>query len=415
MSAHSKDHPDWNELRTALIGLGETSAGKSYYPELRRKNAELERFRVLLDAGNDAILLADATSGAIIDMNHAVTELAPEINEDTLSLASVFGPALSQVLLSLPVDERTTRTAEFSRSGEPSRILDISAHAVLFHEHPYVVVVGRDVTERERAKQALEQAKDGLEEEVSERTAQLTAAMEELQDANLAKSQFLASMSHELRTPLNSIIGFSGIMLQGLAGELSPEQGHQLTMISRSGKHLLGLINDLLDLSRIEAGEIALEFADCSLRTILQDALALIEPLAAEKNLTTSCEVMPPDLMIDTDCSRLNEVLINLIGNAVKFTDSGSVSLKGYQSGDALRIEVSDSGPGIAKEHREKIWEYYRQLGRPHPDRVEGTGLGLAISSRLTRALGGVIELETEVGVGSTFTIVLPLVRPESA
>ncbi|MDO8915759.1 MAG: ATP-binding protein, partial [Coriobacteriia bacterium] len=217
-------------------------------------------------------------------------------------------------------------------------------------------------------------------------------------------------MSHELRTPLNSIIGFTGVMLQGLTGQLTQEQTAQLLMVRRSGDRLLALINDILDLSRIEAGRVAVKAAETDLAVVVRACVETVRPLSTARGLDISIETLPEDTALVTDEQKLHQVLVNLLANAVKFTDSGGVTICAEEvDGDRVAFEVRDTGVGIAPEDLAAIFDEFVQVhldgGKP-----EGTGLGLAISRRLADLLGGTLSATSVVGEGSTFRLCIPRV-----
>lgn len=271
-----------------------------------------------------------------------------------------------------------------------------------------------DITQRRAARHELEQYRDHLEELVDERTVELRRSNDALQQATEAKDKFLASMSHELRTPLNSIIGFSGIMLQGLAGPLNEEQGKQLKMVNLAGHHLLALINDVLDLVKIESGQTVPNIEVVRISEVLESVEGILRPLADEKHLELRT-VLGSDISLITDRRRLEQILLNLLSNAVKFTAHGSVSLSVSSDEEAIRFEVADTGAGVAREALESIFDEFVQIELPEKLRPEGTGLGLAISRRLASLLGGRVFATSEVGVGSTFTLELPVAVAASA
>ncbi len=262
--------------------------------------------------------------------------------------------------------------------------------------------------ERAAALAALERARLDLEERVRQRTAELVEAKEAAESADRLKSAFLATMSHELRTPLNSIIGFSGIMLQGLAGPLNGEQRKQLGIVQNSARHLLALINDVLDISKIEAGQLEITCGPFSLPQTIQKAVATVLPLAQTKGISVRTAISPEVDRIYGDQRRTEQILLNLLGNAVKFTDRGEVVVRCWRENDWLVTSIRDTGIGIDPQQLQSIFEPFRQVDSGLTRKREGTGLGLSICKRLVERLGGAIFVESVPGQGSTFTVQLP-------
>jgi signal transduction histidine kinase len=232
----------------------------------------------------------------------------------------------------------------------------------------------------------------------------------QLEEASQHKSQFLANMSHELRTPLNAILGYTELMADGAYGEPSEKMLGILKRLEANGRHLLGLINDVLDLSKIEAGQLVLELSDYSVQDIAQTVRSTLEPLAADKKLGFKVEVaaeLPPGR---GDGRRLTQVLINLVGNAIKFTDAGEVAIKAEANNGAFYVSVRDTGPGISAADQTKLFQEFQQADNAITKKKGGTGLGLAISKRIIEMHGGKIWVESQVGQGSTFAFTLPVV-----
>jgi PAS domain S-box-containing protein len=282
-----------------------------------------------------------------------------------------------------------------------------------------VLVVSRDVTERRQAEEAIRELNASLEQRVAERTSELAVAKDRAEAADRTKSAFLATMSHELRTPLNSIIGFTGLLLQGLAGPLNPEQAKQLRMVKDSGQHLLALINDVLDISKIEAGQIEIANAPFDLPESVRKVVQTVAPLANKKQLPLIAQIAPDVSRISSDRRRVEQILLNLLSNAIKFTEHGEITLTveivpgtNHAPHSALRISVADTGIGIKRENMDKLFQPFRQLDTGLTRQHEGTGLGLAICKRLVARLGGTISVESEWGKGSTFQFTLPI-HPE--
>jgi PAS domain S-box-containing protein len=263
--------------------------------------------------------------------------------------------------------------------------------------------------ERAEAIAALERARNELEDRVRLRTAELVEARDAAESADQLKSAFLATMSHELRTPLNSIIGFTGIVLQGLAGPLNEEQAKQLGMVQTSSRHLLALINDVLDISKIEAGQLDIYRASFPMLPAIQKTVSAILPLAGKKGIAVRTELSPEVGEICSDQRRVEQILLNLLGNAVKFTDQGEVVVQCWRDNEWIVTAIRDTGIGIDPRHHESIFEPFRQEDTGLARKREGTGLGLSICKRLVGLLGGFISVESALGEGSTFTVRLPL------
>ena len=270
-----------------------------------------------------------------------------------------------------------------------------------------------EITERKRVENLLLSVNGKL----MTQTGELAEAKERAEDADRLKSAFLATMSHELRTPLNSIIGFTGILLQELAGPLNPEQGKQLDMVRTSARHLLALINDVLDISKIEAGQLEVECVPFDLRAAIASVTDIMRPTAQKKSLALQVEVSPDVGVVNSDRRRVEQVLLNLLSNAIKFTERGSVVLRaemnsGNPAGPAapfIRLSVTDTGMGIKRENLAILFQPFRQLETGLSRNHEGTGLGLAICQKLAAKLGGAMHVESEWGRGSVFSFTLPV------
>ncbi|MGV3523767.1 MAG: PAS domain-containing sensor histidine kinase [Candidatus Sericytochromatia bacterium] len=247
----------------------------------------------------------------------------------------------------------------------------------------------RDITERKRVERALQEKNI------------------ELEQASQAKDRFLASMSHELRTPLNAIIGFTGTLLMKLPGPLTPDQDLQLRTVQSSARHLLAIINDLLDLAKIESGKVELDFESVDLQEMLQEIFVTLEPMALAKGLLFACDT--PPLLLQTDPRALKQILLNLINNALKFTSAGSVRVETHQEAGRLQIRVCDTGPGLETEAQARLFQAFERAGHRSASHIEGTGLGLHLSQKLAELLGGRILCQSEPGRGSTFSLELVL------
>jgi signal transduction histidine kinase len=231
----------------------------------------------------------------------------------------------------------------------------------------------------------------------------------QLAEASQHKSQFLASMSHELRTPLNAILGYNELIVDGIYGTPTEKMQAVLKRVESNGRHLLGLINAVLDLSKIEAGQLTLTISDYSMREVVQTVAAATESLAAEKNLLLKTEISDNLPAAKGDERRITQALLNLVGNAIKFTEAGEVALKASAQDGAFQLAVADTGPGIAAKDQERIFEEFQQVDSSSTRRKGGTGLGLAISKKIVEMHGGRIWVESELGRGSTFLFTLPV------
>ena len=247
-----------------------------------------------------------------------------------------------------------------------------------------------------------------LEDKVSQRTSELQAANQELARANKLKSEFLANVSHELRTPLSAIIGFSQILLDGIDGQMSEEQQQDILQVNKSGQSLLALINQILDLSKIEAGKMELSLERVELPVLISAVLDSISPLAQEKGLRIDTRFPPGLPAVEGDAARLKQILINLLSNAVKFTDRGRIEVIAQPSGRMVRIAVKDTGIGISREAQKLIFDEFVQGDGSSTRRHGGTGLGLSIVRKLVEMHGGAITVISEPGMGSTFTFTVP-------
>lgn len=266
----------------------------------------------------------------------------------------------------------------------------------------------------------LEALTERLEDLVKERTAELeetnrrlALANRRLADATQAKDRFVAAMSHELRTPLNSVIGFSQILADGMAGPLTEEQKRQLAMVHTSGKRLLELVNGILDLSKIEAGAIEITSEEFDAAEVVSEVVESLRPLARETGIEIEAHVPQEGCCIESDASKVRHVLTNLASNAVKFTREGRVDvwLELERGGEEARFRVEDTGIGIPRSEIPRIFGEFEQVTEDRPAILPGVGLGLSIAKRFAEALGGRIEVESEVGKGSVFTFVLPLAQ----
>jgi signal transduction histidine kinase len=245
------------------------------------------------------------------------------------------------------------------------------------------------------------------------RTARLfdetQATAERLRELDRLKNEFMASMSHELRTPLNSIIGFAEVLLMGISGDLPPDVHTDVQAIFDNGQHLLTIINDILDLAKIEAGSLMLNPGSVEISSLLQGIQANSASLLVGKPLDMRVQIEDDLPVLRADPERMHQIVSNLVSNAIKFTQEGTVTLRAFRKDDWLCIQVQDTGIGIAEGDMETIFEHFRQVDGSHARYAGGTGLGLAITRHLVELHGGTIEVHSQLGKGSTFNVCLPI------
>ena len=282
------------------------------------------------------------------------------------------------------------------------------------------LVLSIDISARKKAEIAAREMNETLEREVAARTDELRAALVRAESADHVKSAFLATMSHELRTPLNSIIGFTGILLQRLPGPINDEQAKQLRLVQTSAHHLLDLINDVLDISKIEAGRMDVRREKFDLREVIERIVALLRPAALNKSLALDVHVPADVPLLTSDRRRVEQIIINLLNNAIKFTERGGIVLSVESSAapaaktpERIYIRVTDTGIGIKPDDLATLFQPFRQLDSKLSRQYEGTGLGLAICRGFAELLGGAVSAQSVPGSGSTFTLELPL-HPET-
>ncbi|MDZ4655900.1 MAG: ATP-binding protein [Coriobacteriia bacterium] len=371
-----------------------------------------ERQRAIIDAIPDALFRIDA-EGRVLEFKPSPDfEL---INPPEISLGKTVReldlPA--GLIIHWEAALKSTSRAGGHRTLEyqldyPDGPHDFEARIVQASPEEYLAIV-RDISARKQAEASDIAYRHQLEQTVTRRTSDLVEANVRLQETNRAKSAFLANMSHELRTPLNSVIGFSGTLLMGLAGEINEEQQRQLTMVQQAGRQLLSLVDDVLDYTRIESGRITALPTEFQLANLLGECLIQVRADAQIKGLGIELDVEHAPATIRTDRRLLGQVILNLLSNAVKFTEKGSVSLRATANDEHVVIEVCDTGVGIDPDLKNVIFNTFEQ-GMSHLSaKPEGLGLGLTICYELTRLLGGTIALDGEVDHGTTARLTLPL------
>jgi PAS domain S-box-containing protein len=296
------------------------------------------------------------------------------------------------------------------RSGGEEFPVEASVSCLELRAEKVYTVIARDVSERKRAEEALRQQAISLAnttEELRVVNGELHARQAELENAISARSRFYASMSHELRTPINAIMGYTALLLDDIYGPLTPEQTKGIDRAHKAAKHLLELVNDILDLSKIEAGKIELEVQSVAFPALVQELFVTVRPLADEHGSELALETEGPAVTLVTDPRRVRQILLNLLSNAIKFGGGKPIRVVSRALDDGgVEVEVTDLGEGIAAEDHEKIFDEFVQLSQPNQH--QGTGLGLPISRRLAELLDGSLEVRSARGEGSTFRLRLP-------
>ncbi len=353
--------------------------------------------RSLIESNIDALMTTDPL-GIITDVNQQMETLTGRAREELIGtrFKQYFtDPDLAEEGIRSVLREEKVTDYELAARHRDGRVTVVSYNATTFYDRDGrlqgVFAAARDVTERKRFEQ------------------QLWEKNVELEKASQAKDSFLASMSHELRTPLNAIIGFTGTLLMELPGPLNPEQTRQLRTVQASGKHLLSIINDLLDLAKIESGKVQLTLQPVSCTHVVEDIVGSLRPLAESKQLLLAIDLPDRDVSVISDERALGQILINLVNNAIKFTETGEVRVALMPADDAspARITVTDTGPGIPGEDLDRIFYAFQRGEQTTRQGVEGTGLGLHISSKLAELLKARLSVTSRLGRGSTFTVTL--------
>jgi PAS domain S-box-containing protein len=390
--------------------------------------AERDRLDLIIDSVADPILVTDP-NGNIVMMNAPAERLftadfaaSEETRRAVQANDAHFSSFVSNLFFEAGVMRRSGAIGLVDpRTGAALPVEAISGKIVSEQgEVTAMVTILHDRTEeleRARLYEQLKRASEELEQRVHEATAELSRQNEllrrshiEVEQASAAKSQFLANMSHEFRTPLNAILGYTSMLLKGVAGEMSPHQRRNLERVDSNAHHLLAIINDILDISRIEAGKMPLTVTDFAMRDLITEVLAEVEPIIARSRLSVTSHLPDGLPLVTTDRQKVKQIVINFLTNAIKFTAQGSVEIgiEYLPEAEIMTIAVADTGIGIAAADQERIFEDFRQADNSPTREYTGAGLGLAICRRLAGMLDGRIELDSEVGRGSTFTLRIP-------
>jgi PAS domain S-box-containing protein len=416
--------------KACLVGMGiDISQLKHVESQL---NESEQKYRELVESANSIILRWNA-QGCITFMNQFGQQFfgyAPEeiigkhvigtIVPITDSAGRDLQDLMQQICLDTKVFEQNVNE-NMRRNGE--RVWIAWTNKVVLNAQGQVVEIlsiGSDITERLNAEKEIKALNATLEIRVTERTESLQTALIRAEAADKIKSAFLATMSHELRTPLNSIIGFTGIVLQGMAGPLNAEQTKQLGMVRGSAKHLLALINDVLDISKIEAGQLEVHAEPFDLMTVIEKAVQLLRPVAEKKGLVLNTVILNALGEMVSDQRRLSQILINLLNNAIKFTEKGSVTLTAelikHNARPSMKtkfpyvkISVADTGIGIQPTELDSLFQPFHQIDTGLTRLHEGTGLGLAICKKLLDLMGGNVSVASEWSKGTEFIVTLPV------
>ena len=407
------------------------------YRKLRVAEADVreerDRLDLIIDSVADPILVTDP-GGIIVMMNAPAERLftSPDDADEMLARVRANDAHFSSFIANLFLGGTGMRWSGELGLVDPATGATIPVEAVagkILSERgdvTAVVTILHDRTEemeKARLYVELKRASEQLQERVHEATAELVRQNEllrrqhvELEQASALKTQFLANMSHEFRTPLNAILGYTSMLLQGVSGEMGPQQRRNLSRVEANARHLLAIINDILDISRIEAGKMPLHLSEFELSDLIDEVMAEVEPIIARSRVPVTTELGRPLPVLRNDRQKLKQILINLLTNALKFTSHGSVTVSATYAAadDRLTIAVADTGIGIAPEDQERVFDDFRQADNSPTREYGGAGLGLAICRRLAGMLGGRIELQSALGQGSTFTLILSR-RPRRA
>lgn len=373
-----------------------------------------ERYRALFYDNQQMMMLVDPNDARIVEANDAAAIFYGYRPQKlrTMTIADLSVDSLDFVLgeIRATIEERR-QVGVFRHVTVNGDLHDVEVYAtpVKYGQNTLMFTIVHDVTTRAEDERELARYRQSLEEQVEAHTTELRSAMAELEAATRAKDDFLTSMSHELRTPLNSVIGFAHLLGQELPGPINDEQRKQIAMIERSGKHLLNLVNDVLDLAKIESGEIQVRVASVDASRVASEIAASLQSMVTDRGLELIIDAHS-DIVMRTDPHLLEQILWNLLGNAIKYTDEGHVRLSVGEFGDSVRFVVSDTGPGMTSEEIEGAFEKFTRFRGPGGE--GGTGLGLSIAARLAEHLGGRIEAASMPGEGSTFALTLPRVAP---
>jgi signal transduction histidine kinase len=413
----------FNELQTRTAELGRSVGELKALGEVGSAvSSTLDLDTVLTTILTHANKLAGTQGGQILDYDEATEELRPRA---TIGYTQDIAEALRRN----PIRKGEGVTGQAVLKRQPVQVPDIAAEGAydarlrdLITDSGFRALLAVPLIREDQVLGALAIARTQpgefprqVVDLMATFASQSALAMQnarlfhQLEIASTHKSQFLANMSHELRTPLNAILGYTELIVDQIYGEVPEKINEVLDRVQKSGRHLLGLINDVLDLSKIEAGQLTLELSSYAFNDVVQAVVSAVGSLAAEKRLRLTTDVAPDLPAGQGDIRRITQVLLNLVGNAIKFTEKGEVAVRVSASDGMFLAAVADTGPGIRQEDQEKIFEEFQQSDTAVAKGKSGTGLGLAIAKRIVELHGGRIWVESVLGKGSTFFLSLPV------
>ncbi len=411
-SVSAKAYPDEDYMEGAVIDI----------TDRKRAEAERERLTAIIEATSDFVSTS-TPDNRIIYVNQAGRKMIGW-GRDEDPRKRVIADAHPAWAIRIVEGEGIPAAIEHGVWQGETAVLAVdgreipASQVIMSHKSPtgeleYLSTIIRDISDRKRTEEELKKYRDHLEELVKVRTFELESEKMRAESADRMKSVFLATMSHELRTPLNAVIGFTGIILQRLSGPLTDEQEDQLGMVDSSARHLLTLINDVLDLSKIEAGQLEVSSERYDINEVIMQAVKSVAHLADEKGLTLTSDISVDASVITGDPRRVEQVILNLLYNAIKFTAKGSIVINCRSTGTEIEISIKDTGIGIKPEDINKLFNPFQQIDSSMVRQYAGTGLGLSICKKMVVLMGGKITVLSRWGEGSTFSFTLPLKHRE--
>lgn len=408
-------------MLASLMRLTDAEAGACYLVDESRQYLEPIECIGLPRSHRESFSLSEYEGLFGLSLATLAPQRVQRIPEDTrMVLHSAYGAWLPKEVLIIPIVSSGRLEAVISLASlrafsdkawdmlrQSTNLLTARVNGVLAHRR--IHLFAQQLEHQNRELETQQRLVVNQSRELSEQNRELEMQARQLEEANRLKSAFLSNMSHELRTPLNSVIALSGVLSRRLQGKIGADEFEYLEVIERNGKNLLALINDILDLSRIESGREEITRTVFALSDMLSEIVQSVQPMADEKGITVQYVIDPELPSLNTDHAKVRQILLNLAANAVKFTERGGVTLHAQRDGQTVQIQVQDTGIGIAADQQERIFDEFRQADDGASRRYGGTGLGLSIARRYARLLGGDVSVCSEPGIGSTFTLSLPL------